>query len=55
MFNEYLIEKNIKPEPELTNAELPAILSDFYIELHKKKVKKNCTQARKGWQSDPRT
>ena len=39
-FNEYLSEKQLKPEPDLTNDELPQILSDFYVRLRKKKVKK---------------
>ena len=39
-FNEYLVEKSLKPETEITDGELPQILSDFYVELRKKKVKK---------------
>ena len=39
-FNEYLVEKQIQPKPELSIEELPQILSDFYVDLHKKNVKK---------------
>ena len=39
-FNEYLVEKQLKPECELSIDELPSILSDFYINLRKKNIKK---------------
>ena len=39
-FNEYLTEKNIGPQTNISNDELPQILSDFYVDLRKKKVKK---------------
>ena len=39
-FNEYLIEKQLKLEPELLIEQLPQILSDFYVDLRKKNVKK---------------
>ena len=39
-FKEYLTEKQLKPKEQLSNAELASVLSDFYVELRKKKVKK---------------
>ena len=39
-FNEYLVEKQLLPEAQLSNDELPAILTDFYVDLKKKNVKK---------------
>ena len=39
-FNKYLVEKQLGPENEIATEDLPQILSDFYVELKKKNIKK---------------
>ena len=37
-FNEYLREKKLPAEQDISNGDLPSILSDFYVEVPKKKI-----------------